>query len=108
MTNTLIVDTINNSYYQYKLIFSSENLDSAYTQYFNLENIDWMDESSFVISGGSLNSILEGKFYLKNDDFKVLAKLFIWDNTLNGHITKSYVSVMKTTTETINNLRLGE
>jgi hypothetical protein len=106
MTNTLIVDIVNNSYYQYKLTFSSENLDSAYTQYFNLENIDWMDDSSFVISGGSQNSILEGKFYLKNGDYKVLAKLFIWDITLNGHTTKTYVSVMKTTPESINNLRV--
>ncbi len=106
MTNTLIVDIINNLNYQYKLTFSSDNLDSAYIQYFNSENIDWMDDSSFVISGGSQNSILEGKFYIKNNEYKVLAKLFIWDNTLNGHKTKTYISVMKTTAESVNNLRV--
>lgn len=108
MTNILTVENINNyNYnYQYKLTFSCDNLDSSYFHYFNPVHVDWMDDSSFVIAGGSQKGVLEGKLYLKNGEFKVLAKLFIWDNTLNGHITKSYVSVMKTTTESINNLRL--
>ena len=105
MTNTLIVENINNSNYQYQLMFTSDNLDSTYYQLFNSIHIDWMDESSFVISGGSQNCVLEGKVYLKNNQYKVFAKLFIWDCTINGHTTKTYVSVMKTSAETINILR---
>jgi len=107
MTSALLVENLNNSNYKYKLIFSSENLDSSYHHYFNSQHIDWMDETSFVISGGSQNCVIEGKIYLKNGEYKILTKLFIWDNSLNGHTTKTYVSVMKTTIETINNLKLG-
>ena len=36
----------------------------------------------------------------------VFAKLFIWDNTSSGHLTKTYVSVMKINLDSVNNLRI--
>ena len=105
MTNILTIDNILNYHYPYVITFSSDNLDTSFIFYFNPENVDWMDDSSFVISGGSQNCILEGKIYNKNNENKVLAKLFIWDNTSSGHITKTYVSVMKISLDSVNNLR---
>lgn len=108
MTNMLLINEINNNNYTYSLTFSSDNLDTAYTIYFNSNNVDWMDDSSFVISGGSNNSVIEGKIYVKNNEYKIFAKLFVWDSTINGHVTKTYVSVMKITSESINYLKLSK
>lgn len=105
MTNILTIDNIKNYHYSYVITFTSDNLDTSFMFYFNLENIDWMDNSSFVIYGGSQNCVLEGTLYNKNNENKVLAKLFIWDNTSSGHITKTYASVMKINLESVNNLR---
>jgi len=107
MTNILTIDNIKNYQYRYVITFSSDNLDTSYMFYFNPENVDWMDDSSFVISAGSQNCVLEGTIYNKNNENKVLAKLFIWDNTSSGHITKTYVSVMKISLDSVNNLRVS-
>ena len=106
MSNKLIINKINNNNYTYMVTFSCDNLDTSYIMYFNSNNVEWMDDSSFVISGGSNNCVLEGKIYV-NNEHKVLCKLFIWDSTINGHVTKTYVSVMKITTESINYLKLS-
>lgn len=112
MSNSLIVKKKNNSNdndrykdFTYILTFTSDNLDSSITIHFNHQNVDWMDDSNFVLSGGSLNCVLEGRVYLKNDEHKVLSKLFIWD-TFQTSKTNTYVSVMKTTLESIHNLKL--
>lgn len=105
MTNILEVANIIYNNYSYMIKFSSDNLDNSIVFYFNPENLDWMDESSFVISGGSQNCVLECKLYKKNNKYKVFAELFIWDNTSSGHITKTYVSIMEISLEAINYLK---
>jgi len=106
MSNILIVDKIIDKIYSYIIKFTCDNLDTSFMFYINPENVDWMDDSSFVISGGSQNCVLEGKLYKKNNKYMVFAKLFIWDNTSSGHLTKTYVSVMKINLDSVNNLRI--
>jgi hypothetical protein len=107
MEDVLIIDKNNYVYeFTHKLTYSSKNLDTNYILYFNNKNIDWIDNNNFIISGGSQNCVIEGKIYQKNGENKVLTKLYIWDNTLSGHITKTFVSVMKITIDSLNILRL--
>lgn len=106
MNNVLVIDNNNYAEFTHKLTYNSKNLDTCYILYFNNQHIDWIDNSNFIISGGSQNCVIEGKIYQKNGEYKILVKLFIWDNTLSGHMTKTFVSVMKISNDSIDILRL--
>jgi hypothetical protein len=107
MSNNLIIN--NKNFNLKELIFQSKTLGINFS--FDFDNVEWMDLQSFVISATNKNCVFEGKFWTNinycsgANQFRILGKVFLWDNTSSGHITKTYVSVMNISSESLNHLR---
>lgn len=116
MSNNLIINNIecNNNQYTKELIFQSNSLGVQHSFQFNFKNIEWMgSENNFVISNDSGNYVFEGNLWLDQSifvptNYKVLGKLYIWDNTPSGHVTKTYVSVMNMNQTSLNSLKYSD
>ncbi len=116
MSNNLIINNIecNNNQYTKELIFQSNSLGVQHSFQFNFKNIEWMgSENNFVISNDSGNYVFEGNLWLEQSifvptNYKVLGKLYIWDNTPSGHVTKTYVSVMNMNQTSLNSLKYSD
>jgi len=117
MSNNLIINNIECNNYQYtkELVFQSNSLGVQHSFQFIFKNIEWMgSENIFVISSDSGNYVFEGNLWMDQsnnprssgpNNYRVLGKLYVWDNTPSGHVTKTYVSVMNMSSESLNNLR---
>lgn len=122
MSNNLIINNIECNNYQYnrELIFQSNSLGVQHSFQFNFKNIEWMgSENNFVISNDSGNYVFEGNLWLDQNNnnsrgnggpinYRILGKLYFWDNTPSGHVTKTYVSVMNMNQTSLNSLKYSD
>ncbi len=121
MSNNLIINNIECNNYQNnrELIFQSNSLGVQHSFQFNFKNIEWMgSENNFVISNDFGNYVFEGNLWLDQskscsrtpgpNNYRVLGKLYFWDNTPSGHVTKTYVSVLNITQTSLNSLKYSD
>ena len=94
MNNSLTITNDINSNHNFKLVLSANSLDIPYTIHFTRNNLDWIDDNSFVIYGDSLNCVFECKIYKKDNGLNAYVKLYIGENNLGGYVNRTIVTVL--------------